>query len=320
MNEAKRRLLVARAMNDLAAAQSAIVVRLADATGFFAEMRRVGRITIGEIATTCRIPLLQAEYMATTLAASGYVEFDPAEGRFYMAPEQESLFADSNDELFLAGAFQLAVGLAAANHASEVEDGIRRSSRAKFPPLIARQFGEKLAGPLLVADVGCGYGETLLELARRFPNMRGTGVECCDRRIDAARAAAAALGVAERISFITNPTDLPAGRYDIVVTLEAFHEFVDTGGVAKAVHNALRPDGVWFLIEPCISQRSTPTARRFLASLGCLYCLPSTNFDPGVLGPLSDRLAYQRVLSASGFRDIRVLDEGTTHATIEARP
>jgi SAM-dependent methyltransferase len=319
VTEGKRRLLAARAMSDVAAAQTAIVVRLADTLHVFKELQGRGAMSADEVAQACDVRPVLAAHMLMTLAASDYVDFDAATKRYSLSPEQVSLFANEEAPLFLAGAFQLAVGLARQDE-HEIAEGIDRSSRAKFPPLLVRRLGQRFELGQFIAEIGCGSGGTLIEIARRYPKVRAIGIDRSDAAIARARVAATHAGVDERVQFVVgNESQLTAGSCDVALSLEVLHELSNPVEAALAAFHALRAGGVWFLVEPCADRIGPGNDVRFLASLACLYCLPAADFAPDALGPLVDRQTYDRVVRAGGFEDVSIEDDGPIHLVIEAR-
>ena len=73
-------------------------------------------------------------------------------------------------------------------------DGLTHHSEAIFPNLKVKE-GDT------VLDVGCGFGDTAMKLARRVgPNGRVLGVDCCDAFMDYGRREAAEEGI-DNVSF-----------------------------------------------------------------------------------------------------------------------
>ena len=86
-------------------------------------------------------------------------------------------------------------------------DGLAQHSAAVFPELPVRP-GDR------VMDVGCGFGDTAVELARRAgPQGRVTGVDCCDAFLDEARAAARDSGLAN-IDFLRADAERILARHE----------------------------------------------------------------------------------------------------------
>jgi len=316
VNEAKRRLLIARAFSDVTSAQSALVVRLADSLQIFEALRGDREMTAEEVANRCGIPAAQAAAILLTLASGGYVDADPPAKTYSLSAEQTSLFADADGPLFMGGAFQLAVGLA-RNDAIEIAEGISRSSRAKFPDLVSRKLGSRLGPGGRILEIGCGDGAALIEIVRRHPHVHAVGIDRNGAAIEHARASSSTLR--DRVAFrIATMSDLDAESFEIILCLESFHEFAGPAEVARAVFRALKPGGVWLLVEPCRDGQAG-TDVRFLASLAALYCLPASGFDSTVLGPLASKAAYEKIVAGAGFQDLAVENDGPIHVIIQAR-
>ena len=68
-----------------------------------------------------------------------------------------------------------------------------------------------------VADVRCGDGAALVELARAFPTSSFHGFDHDDERIGRARRSAAAAGVSDRVTFEVAPAAIAGEGYDVVI-------------------------------------------------------------------------------------------------------
>lgn len=72
-----------------------------------------------------------------------------------------------------------------------------------------------------ILDLGCGHGVGTLDAALRSPDRRMLGVDIDAHKLVAARAAAARLGIEDRVRFVdAAPGDLPAGPFDAVVMVD----------------------------------------------------------------------------------------------------
>lgn len=89
-----------------------------------------------------------------------------------------------------------------------------------------------------VVDFGCGVGEEAVEIAAFARSVYG--IDIVPRYLEAARARAAAAGVADRCTFGSVPPPEPV---DIVVSLDSFEHFGEPGGVLEAMYALLRPGG-----------------------------------------------------------------------------
>lgn len=111
-----------------------------------------------------------------------------------------------------------------------------------------------------VIDVATGYAYFAVELARRVPNIRVTGIDISDDSIRNARATITAHGLHERIAVVrTDATRMPfANRvFDMAVNfagLEDIHMTRGRAGVAEVfgeVYRVLKPEALFcFVVMP----------------------------------------------------------------------
>ncbi len=96
-----------------------------------------------------------------------------------------------------------------------------------------------------VLDVGCGFGDTTLEIARRVgPNGRAVGVDCAENFVDACRSAAAEEGVANADFFVADvQTDPLRGPYDAVFSRFGTMFFNFPGAALRNLCRSLVPGG-----------------------------------------------------------------------------
>jgi release factor glutamine methyltransferase len=80
-------------------------------------------------------------------------------------------------------------------------------------------IGREKARPLMLADLGAGSGALLLALLSEWPMAHGVGTDLSRRALECARTNAAALGLAERASFVACDYGAAlAGPFDLIVS------------------------------------------------------------------------------------------------------
>lgn len=111
--------------------------------------------------------------------------------------------------------------------------------------------GLPLAADHVVADLGAGTGYFSLPIARRVPDGRVLAVDIQPEMLALIESRMASEGVANIEPVLATETDprLPDGGVDLVLIVDAYHEFAYPREVMQAVFTALRPGGRVVLIE-----------------------------------------------------------------------
>jgi SAM-dependent methyltransferase len=118
-------------------------------------------------------------------------------------------------------------------------------------------LAERLESGIQVVDVACGGGRWMIEMARRFPASRLTGVEFEPDSVSRALAHVAAAGLAEVIEVVAlDPARMTfEAAFDFAYCQDALHELADPVAALRAVRRALRPDGRLVVFDWCIPSR-----------------------------------------------------------------
>jgi ubiquinone/menaquinone biosynthesis C-methylase UbiE len=117
-------------------------------------------------------------------------------------------------------------------------DGLTQHSEAIFPKLPVRE-GDR------VLDVGCGFGDTAIKLAKIVgPKGSVVGIDCCDAFLDFARKDAKEKGIAN-INFQRGDAEiaLPVNQYDFVFSRFGTMFFTNPVAAMRNMRLALRPGG-----------------------------------------------------------------------------
>jgi len=169
--------------------------------------------------------------------------------------------------------------------------------------------------PARVADVACGVGWAAIAIARSYPNVLVDGYDLDESSIRLAKANAEAAGVSDRVSFEVRDAGDPAaaGRYDLVVMIEALHDVSRPVEVLAAMRGMLAPGASLIVADERTGEAFTAPAsdlERLLYGFSALCCLPAAMNDPQssatgtVMRPETLR-AYAR---SAGFPGLEVLD------------
>lgn len=265
--------------------------------------------------------------------AAGVLEHR-GEEHFALSPEAEAVLADEDHPAFGAGwfsslpqtmgvleelpeAFRSGLGLDYDALGAEGARGVERGFGAWFrsllvPVALPRVEGvvEALSRGIRVADVGCGGGVALVELAKAFPASEYHGYETSRHALDRARANASAAAL-ENVHFHdVRQEPLPEdGRFGFVTSFDCLHDMPDPVSVIHSIRGALAEDGVWLISDIKAHDgyeanvKANPMAA-LMYGTSVLTCMSSALSEPGGLGlgtlGLHEQLARQLAAEA-GF-------------------
>lgn len=178
--------------------------------------------------------------------------------------------------------------------------GLSRHSAAVFPTLPVRRGDH-------VLDVGCGFGDTALQLAERVGPTGGViGIDCCDAFLDIARRDLRAKGH-PNVSFVHGDAEiaLPTSQFDFVFSRFGTMFFANPVAGLRNMRKALKPGGrmvhiVWRdrADNPWLSM-----ARDIV-----LRFLPPPGGDAQTCGPgpfsMSDEATVRAMMTSAGYEAI----------------
>ncbi len=283
-------------------------------------------------------------------AAGGYVEYDAVTKRFSMTEEQVLALATDGSPAFIPGAFQLATsallavpritaafrsgaGVGWHEHDHGLFHGTERFFRPGYAANLVAQWLPALSGVTAklkdgaqVADVGCGHGASTVLMAQAFPASTFHGFDYHEPSILRAREAAAAAGVADRVTFdVAAARAFPGCDYDLVAVFDCLHDMGDPVGAAAHVKSALRKDGTWMIVEPFandhLEDNLNPVGRVFY-SASTLVCTPASRAqEVGMcLGAQAGEARLRDVVTKGGFTQFRRATQTPFNLIFEARP
>jgi 2-polyprenyl-3-methyl-5-hydroxy-6-metoxy-1,4-benzoquinol methylase len=350
IDERKLEQFMGQFVQDMGAAATAPLVVIGDKLGLYKAMADGEPVTPAELAerTECRERYLR-EWLCQQ-AASGYVEYDPADGRFRLPPEQALALAHDDSPAFIPGAFQLIAaivkdephiaerfrsgeGFGWHEHDHDLFEGTERFFRPGYlANLVASWLPslegvvEKLEAGARVADIGCGHGASTILMAQAYPASTFVGTDYHEGSVEAARRAAERAGVADRVSFeVSEAKALGGGPYDLVCVFDALHDMGDPVGAARRVRSQLADDGTWLVVEPmagdAVEDNLNPVGRVFYAGSTMLCTPASLSQEVGLaLGAQAGERRLAEVLHEGGFSRVRRSAETPFNLVLEVRP
>ena len=115
----------------------------------------------------------------------------------------------------------------------------------------------------VVVDLGAGTGYFTLPIARRVPKGRVLAVDLQPEMLGRVERAARAAGLENVQTVQASETDprIPEGAVDLVLIVDAYHEFSHPLEVGHAIARGLRPGGRLFLVEYRAEDPTVPIKR-----------------------------------------------------------
>jgi SAM-dependent methyltransferase len=350
IDEARLDEFMGRFVGDLGAALSAALVVIGDRLGLYRAMADGEPVTAEELASrTGTDPRYVREWLSNQ-AAGGYVSYDPAGDRFFLAPEQSLALAQEGSPAFVPGAFQLATslvkdeekitrafntgdGVGWHEHHHDLFAGTERFFRPGYAANLVSSWipaldgvQAKLEAGARVADIGCGHGASTILMAEAFPNSEFVGFDYHERSIEHARRSASEAELGGRVSFEVAPAkQYPGQGYDFVAMFDCLHDMGDPVGAAEHVLGTLDSDGTWMIVEPFANDRLednlNPVGRVYYGA-STLVCTPaSREQEVGLaLGAQAGEARLRDVVISGGFTRFRRATETPFNLVLEARP
>ena len=326
----------------LGGAMTSAMIFLGDRLGLYRALAGAGAMTSAELAEKTQLSERWIREWLHQQGASGVLEFR-GDGRFALSPEGEAVLADESHPAFGAGFFsQLPQMLAVAEKLPEsfrtglglpydafgpegargIERGCGPWFRALLVPMVLPQIDgvvPALEKGVAVADVGCGAGVALIEMAKAFPNSEFHGYEISRHALDRAEKNRAEVGV-DNLSFHDAARDpLPTDeRFAFVTTIDCLHDMTNPAAAVAAIRRSIRSDGTWLIADIKAHDTYEENVERnpmaaMMYGTSVLSCMSSALSEPegaglGTLG-FPESLA-RRMVEDAGFTQFEALDLG----------
>jgi SAM-dependent methyltransferase len=350
VDPSKLNAFLGRALNDMGAAFQTALIILGERLGLYKAMAGSGPMSPGDLAKKTGTHERYVREWLCAQAASGYVTYDGASGRFTLPDEQALLLAVDSGPAYLPAAYQIIAstvidepqlretfrtgfGFGWHQHNSSLFEGTERFFRPSYAANLITSWIPALHGVearlksgARVADVGCGHGASTILMAQAYPKSKFIGFDYHGPSIERAREAAAQAGVADRTSFeVAASKEFPGSGFDLVAFFDCLHDMGDPVGAAKHVRASLQPEGTWLIVEPFAGNRVednlNPVGRVFYAA-STMICTPaSRSQEVGLaLGAQAGEARLREVVTQGGFTRFRRAAETPFNLVLEAQP
>ena len=350
IDEGKLNAFVGQMLSDLGGASSIAMVRLGDTLGLYRAIHDNGPMTSAELAKQAKVDERYLREWLSHQAASNYLAYDPATGKFSMPAEQAMVFANEESPVYMMGGFDLMAamldnqpkvqaafksggGVAWGDQAGCMFCAVARFFRPGYHNHLVASWlpaldgvVKKLEAGARVADVGCGHGWSTVMMAKAFPKSQFFGYDFHPDSIRDATAHAKEHGVTANAHFAVGlAKDYEGKDFDLVTCFDCLHDMGDPAGAAAHIRRSLKPDGTWMIVEPmagdALQHNLNPVGRLFYAG-STMICLPTSRSQEvgAALGAQAGEAKLRETIQSGGFSKVRRATETPFNMILEARP
>lgn len=319
-----------------------MMVSLGDQLGLYAAMAEAGKITSASLAERTNLKERWVREWLYAQGAAGLIEFTEDE-TFNLSPEAIAVLVDEDHPANGIGmlsqvpdlarnlerlpeAFQTGLGLPYDALGDTGARGIERGLAPWFRSMLVPQAIPKVEGlsalldrGIQVADVGCGAGVALIEMARAFPRSQFQGYDISSHALARAEQNRQDAGVTNIDFYNVSADPVPSDhRFDLITTFDCLHDMTDPEGIIRQIREALSEDGIWLVADiKAKASFEENVARNPMASMmygiSVMVCMSSSLSEPngaglGTLGLHSDLL--QDWSESAGFTRFEPIDFG----------
>jgi len=348
IDEARLQAFLGKAVGDLGAAMSAVLIYLGDELGLYRALAQ-GPLTSVELADRTGTNERYIREWLGSQAAGGYVEYDSAKDHYFLNDEQRLCLADPHGPVDLPGAyniiedlyfikdrarenFRTGKGMEWGEHHRCLFHGTERFFRAGYNANLLSAWlpalegvTAKLTNGAKAADVGCGHGASTILMAKAFPRSEFVGIDYHGPSIETAQQRAAEAGVRNARFETADATSYREKDLDFIAFFDCLHDMANPVGAARHARQALVPDGNCMIVEPFagdkLQDNLNPVGRVYY-SASSLVCVPVSlaQRGPALGAQAGEKRLRQVVVDEGGFTRFRRATETPFNIVLEARP
>ncbi len=349
LDQAKLDAFVGRALGDIAAGYTGVMVSLGAKLGLYKALSGAGPLSAKEVSQRAKCAERYVREWLNAQAASGYLHYHAASDTYEMSPERAMVLANEESPTYLPHAwnvpasmwfdeekaleaFRTGKGIAWGDHDKRLACGVAAFYRNGYRASLVQQWLPALAGVVAtleagidVADIGCGHGHSTVLMAKAFPKSHFHGFDTHTHSIDESKRNAAAAGVTDRTEFsIARATDYPDKGYGLICFFDTLHDMGDPVAAARHAARTLAADGTVMLVEPFAKDRiedNLNMVSQLYYSASTTICVAHAISEGGhlVLGAQAGEARLAEVFRKAGFTHFRRAAETPFNLIFEVR-
>jgi len=299
LDQAKAEAFAGRMIDIASSGVLSLMTSVGHRTGLFDSMSGMPPSSTQQIADVSGLDERYVREWLGSMVAGGFVEYEPSSKTYLLPPEHAASLTRA------AGPGNLAKMTQFISLFGKVEDklvdsfqdggGVPYSEFDKFQALMAEESAAVVDATLIdvtlplipgivarleegidVLDVGCGQGHAINVMARQYPNSRFIGYDFSAEGVAAGEREARDWGL-KNVTFkqqdVANFDDSTA--YDLITAFDAIHDQAAPTKVLANIAAALRPGGVFLMVDIAASSNLEENLGHPLAAL--LYGVSTTH-------------------------------------------
>lgn len=324
-----------RIVGAIDAASVTLLLSIGHQTALFDTLAQLPPATSTQIADAAGLHERYVREWLGGVAAARIVDYDPVAQHYSLPPHRAAVLTRGAGPDNLARVAQFIPLL------GEVEQklircfyaggGLAYAEYPRFHTLMAEESGEVFDAALVdtilpmveglperlrdgatVADFGCGSGHAVNVMAQAFPASSFVGIDFSAEGLAAGVREAAELGLSNAAFEAADVASYSGTEtFDVVTAFDAIHDQAHPDAVLRNIHRALRPDGVFLMVDIKASSRledniGAPFAA-YLYTVSTMHCMSvSLGLDGAGLGTCWGRELATTMLADAGFGDVQV--------------
>jgi len=348
INEDRMNAFLGKVVTDFGASLSSVLSYIGIKLGLYKTLAESDGLTSVELASATNTNERYVREWLVNQAAGGYVNFDPATGKYSMDAEQATALTNENSPFYVGGgfyvikamlnaqprildSFQNGGGMLWGEHDADLFVGTEKFFRPGYTAHLVNEWipslsriESKLKAGANVADVGCGHGASTVIMANAYPNSRFFGFDNHERSVEVASSKASANELADRARFeVSDASSIPDNRYALICFFDCLHDMGDPHGAMRRAFETLDDDGSVMIVEPMagskVEENFNPIGRTFSAASTLCCTANSMALGGPALGAVASDDDIREVVVSAGFTQFRRAAETPFNRVFEAR-
>ena len=335
IDTAKAATFAAQMLGSFNGAMLTLMTSIGHQTGLFDTMSGLPPSTSEQIARTAGLNERYVREWLGAMVTGRIIDYSPAEATYHLPPEHAASLtrAAGPDNLANLGQYVPLMGNVEEGIISAFRNGggVPYSAYPRFQALQAEESAqihdavlidvilplapglvERLESGIDVLDLGCGQGHAVNLMARAFPNSHFRGYDFSEEGIAAGVAEAGSWTLANaRFEAKDAATLAESASYDLITAFDTIHDQAQPTRVLGAIAEALRPGGVFLMVDVAASSNLHENMGHPLGpalyAVSTLHCMTvSLALDGEGLGTMRGEQLARQKLGEAGFASVDV--------------